>query len=210
LYSSVKKANQKIETLIKELNHRVKNNLQLVSNMLHLQKRTAKDATQMALIQASINRVQSMNIINGLLYKKDFSGLVQMKGFVEALVSNLSYAYKDSANEFEVTLVIDELQLDIEKAIPVGLIVNELITNIYKYGKASEKKSEIEIKLCRNNANWTLEVIDNCKYWDVESEKAKKIGLGLFLIDIFVKQLCGIWRAVSNENGSNHWIEFKA
>lgn len=208
LYKAIKRAKKRIETLMKELNHRVKNNLQIISDMLSFQLDIAKDQEQADLIQSSIHRVQSMNAIHTLLYQKGFTGMINMGDFMKTLLLKITDAYRIKSNLFEIEINVSDFFLSIDKAIPTGLITNELVTNIFKYSKAIEMRC-LKINLSENNENCILEVVDNCGYWDVDYAKAKRIGLGLFLVETFVKQLHGSWNAVSDNLGSIHFIEFR-
>ncbi len=205
---AIKLANQRIETLMKELNHRVKNNLQLVSGMLSLQVNMARDEAQVASLQACINRVGSMNIIHTLLYKSGFDGTINMKVFLDELISNLSFTYQEKSAKFRVSVLVPDLMLEVNKAIPVGLVINEIITNIFKYAKAGAGSPTLEVALNKADTKYNLLVTDNCEIWDTNSARAKKSGLGLFLVETLVKQLKGEWKLESKENGTVHLILF--
>jgi two-component system, sensor histidine kinase PdtaS len=207
LYTAIKKANKRIETLMKELNHRVKNNLQIVSDMLNLQLGFVKDKDQAALIQSSINRVQSMNVIHTLLYQKGFTGMINMHDFMKELLLNIANAYREKSDLFDMKIEVQNFYLHIDKAIPVGLITNELVTNIYKFSKVVDG-THMDIKLANENKNCTLEIADNCGYWNVEKVKEQQHGLGLILVETFVKQLKGTWNTVSSEKENIQYIEF--
>ena len=205
---AIKHANQKVEILMHELNHRVKNNLQIVSDMLHLQLDITTDEHQTTLMQSSINRVESMNIIHSLLYKEGFSGTIDMQNFAKALISNLAHTYQEKSYIFEISINIQNFICDIDKAIPLGLIINELITNIYKYAKPIREKTTLKIEITEENKKCKLKIIDNCKDWNIYEFQAKKSGLGLFLIETLINQINGNWVQISNEEGSAFYIEF--
>ena len=205
----IRLSNLRIKTLMNELNHRVKNNLQLILDMLNMQINISADKNQAIVIQSSISRVQSMNIIHSLLYKKGFSGSISIRTFIEALLANLSNTFHGQPVVFETAVNIADISLDIDKAIPVGLILNELITNLYKYGQPAGAKGVLEIKLQEQNNTFELEISDNCRYWNIEEMRAKKNGLGLFLVATLVQQLKATWQPVSTKKGTTHIIRFR-
>ncbi len=204
----VKKANERIEILMKELNHRVKNNLQIVSDMLHLQKDIINDSHQMPMIQSAINRVESMNIIHTLLYQKGYSGIIELKNFVTTLMENLVHAYEFRSTIFNINLNIQKSNISVDKAIPLGLILNELITNIFKYAEVGTSSPLIEIIFTQKNNNCILEIRDNCKKWDIDAARTKKSGLGLFLVETLTRQIKGKWKQTSINSETIHTIEF--
>jgi two-component system, sensor histidine kinase PdtaS len=201
-------ANKKIELLLKELNHRVKNNLQIVSDMLHLQMHITKDTQQKLLIQSSIDRVESMNIIHTMLYKSGYNGIIDIKNFIETVVTNLSNSYADVASMYDTTIHVQQYEINIDKAISVGLIINELITNIYKYSKTSKIKPQLNVSITIQNNIFTLMIVDNCDQWNFQQYKSKKAGLGLFLIETLVNQLKGKWSFDNTSIGNRQHIEF--
>ncbi len=203
-----KKAKQRVETLLDELSHRVKNNQQIITDMLQMQLRIAKDEDQKSSIQGSIDRVQSINIIHKLLHKDGFNGSINMKDFIEALITNLKMVYADKSSAFEVFMKIQKLRLDINRAIPIGLIINELVTNLYKYAASTSEKPNVEIQLIEKNLVYKLQITDNLGHWNIDESLLLKKGLGLFLVETLVQQLDGIWETISTDSGTTHIIEF--
>ena len=206
-YMKIREANNKIEILMNELNHRVKNNLQLVSDMMNLQMKRTRDMRLVPLLQANINRVESMNIIHTLLYQRGFNGNIAMKGFLNTLISNI--VIQNPFRIHELSLKLEDKTLDISRAIPVGLIINELITNCFKYFKCVNKKLNLEIIFIEENGSYTIEISDNGGHWNIKEAKNRQNGLGLLLVESLAKQLNGSWNHFSNDNGSIHIINFK-
>ncbi len=205
----IKLANKQIESLMIEINHRVKNNLQLITNMLSLQLGIAKDDSEVALIQASINRVKSMNIIHTILYQKDFRGTIAMQTFINDLVSNLAFTYLEVSNKFTIQVNVQNVHLETNKAVPIGLILNEIITNVFKHSKPSGIYAKLEVMLAEEKEKLKLIISDDCEYWDLRTFKINKKGLGLFLVETFVKQLHGSLHLTSDETGTKYLIEFR-
>ncbi|HKK82675.1 MAG TPA: histidine kinase dimerization/phosphoacceptor domain -containing protein, partial [Atribacterota bacterium] len=153
--------NAENELLLKEIHHRVKNNLEMVKSLIALQSAQIDDpATKDAMI-ASQNRVQSMGIIHQKLYQGTNLGSIEMKDYF----LNLGEGILDSFNAEErvkIECAMDNLELDIDTAVPIGLIVNELLTNALKYAFPQKQQGVINISLEKNSSqNLRLEVTDN-------------------------------------------------
>jgi two-component system, sensor histidine kinase PdtaS len=203
----VKNANKKIETLMKELDHRVKNNLQLISDMFHLQLQVAGNEHDVSLIRSGLSRIESMNIIHRLLHKSGYSRSIEMKLFIETLIAHLTTTYSDQAAQYRILVNSDDIILDADKAIPIGLAINEIITNLFKYGNTSQNRN-LQLAFTDGDGRCTLSLTDDCGYWNIKEMRNKTSGLGLYLIDTLVKQIKGNWTAVSNERGTEHVIVF--
>jgi two-component system, sensor histidine kinase PdtaS len=202
-----KRAKQRVDLLMSELNHRVKNNLQILSGMLNMQMGTTTDDGQIALLEALDSRVASMGNLHALLYQEEYDGIIQIKGFFQSLLENLEQAYGGSRPKFLLSLEISEVGLHAKQAIPVGLIVNELLTNIYKYSKMPVNPV-LRIHLSEIDGKCKMEISDNCGYWDKE-QAISKGGLGLVLVDTLVTQLDAVYELRIDEKGTMHTIEFK-
>ncbi len=175
------------ETLLREIHHRVKNNLQVVSSLLSLQSRGLTDEQAKEAMSDSRNRVQSMALIHQNLYQdKDLVG-VNTKEYIEKLTSNLVQNY--SLQKVEVETDIDNLDLDVDIMIPLGLILNELITNSLKYAFKEQDSGKIQIHLKQQAAGLQLQVSDNGKGLPAEFNHTKLESLGFRLIDAFTKKL---------------------
>ncbi len=138
---------QEKELLLREIHHRVKNNLQVISSLLGLQSRYRKDEHAIEMAQESQNRIKVMALIHEKLYRsKDFAN-VEFNDYIKNLVNDLFASYKVSTSRISLKMDIENISLGIDTAIPTGLIVNELVTNCLKYAFKADKEGEIRISL---------------------------------------------------------------
>jgi two-component system, sensor histidine kinase PdtaS len=126
--------NEEKEFLIKEIHHRVKNNLQILSSLLHLQSRNIKDDAALGAVREGQNRVKAMSLIHQKLYMGDNLAAVEMKDYMQNLADNLLDTFGIYDDRIKIVCDVPSLSLDVDTAIPLGLVANELITNSLKYG----------------------------------------------------------------------------
>lgn len=176
--------------LLKEIHHRVKNNLEVVSGLLALQSAKMNDPKMQEIMLASQNRVQSMGILHQKLYQGEHLAYIEMKNYFANLCSNILDSYNES-NRICVNIDMDELELDVDTAVPLGLIVNELITNSLKYAYPNGGKGNIAISLRQvNEESFQLKVSDDGVGKPVDV-KAKGTGFGTQLVDLLTMQIEG-------------------
>ncbi|MEL7002784.1 MAG: histidine kinase dimerization/phosphoacceptor domain -containing protein [Bacteroidota bacterium] len=183
--------------LLKELNHRVKNNLQMISSLLNLQSQQLNDHPAIEAIKAGRYRVEAMSLIHQKLYQEDHHTQIEMKDYIEELVRNLIYSYN---REIELGLQVEGLSIDIDYAIPIALIINELVTNALKYAYENIESPKLEVRLYEEHDQLHLKVKDNgigIQY--VEQQKPDSFGLKL--VKSLVNQLDGKID-ISNGNGT--------
>lgn len=198
--------NKEIETLIRELHHRVKNNLQTVSGLLSLQRNRIQDDGIRQMMEEGKNRVEAMALIHQKLYMNNELASVNIKDYLEELGGHLaeSFGYKRNTVKTEVRLA-DGL-MDIDRAIPIGLIVNELITNAFKYAFAGVSAPEILLSLIENSGKVELQVADNGS--GLDPEKTGRESFGLKLVNMLVSQLDGELTTRSG-NGTTYHISIQ-
>ncbi|WP_298419368.1 sensor histidine kinase [uncultured Kordia sp.] len=193
--------------LLKEVHHRVKNNFQIVSSLLELQTKGIEDKKALSLANEGKNRVKSMALIHQKLYQND-SGLIDFNEYIHTLVKELSNMYA-SDKEVITNVNAENVQFDIDTAIPLGLIVNELITNAYKYAFDVTKENQLNISINKlNEEEYKLVVADNGKGIDDAMDLAKVKSLGLRLVKRLTKQLQGKF-TINNVEGAMFEITFK-
>jgi len=178
------------EVLLKEVHHRVKNNLQIVISLLDLQVASIKNAQNREILAQSKSRVYSMSLIHQKLYQSDNFARVNMKSYLEELFVYVQSSYHNIAKEVNYISVVDDKELSLNQAVPLGLIVNELLTNSFKYGLQNKEGNIVKISLVFNANNVVLEIADSGLGFDEkEQEQGVKKSLGLFLVKSLSKQL---------------------
>ena len=197
------------EVLLKEIHHRVKNNLQIISSLFNLQARKVKDANTLEILHDSQNRVRSMALIHEKLYHSDNLAQVDFSEYVKSLAHSLLQSYKNNKVAIDVHFELDAISLPIETATPCGLIFNELVTNALKYAFPNEKKGNIWIEARQTSPNgFTLRIADDGVGLPPGLD-LKTVGtLGLQLVTNLVNQLDGTLE-IENKNGVAYTISFQ-
>ncbi len=194
------------EILLKEIHHRVKNNLQVVSSLLSVQSRYIKDEKALDAINESRERVNAISLLHQEIYSNEVLKRINAASYLSNLAFRIGGAM-DLKKNVGLHLDIDEIQLDIDQMIPLGLIVNELLTNSYKYG-CSNPAPQIEFSF-KANANKILLVIkDNGKGIAVEKANEESDSLGLKLVKLFSAKLKGELK-IENNNGTIITLNFE-
>ncbi|MGB5437541.1 MAG: histidine kinase dimerization/phosphoacceptor domain -containing protein [Maribacter sp.] len=202
----LEKQNKEKEFLLKEIHHRVKNNLEIVSSLISLQSAEINDEKILTAMQNSQHRIQSMSMIHQKLYQEKSLSSIEMKSYFSDL-SNYVVSVFDAQDRVEVRLDMDEIELEVDTAIPIGLIVNELLTNSMKYAFPNKASGAVTIKLKKANSQLFLNVSDN----GIGSQVTKKnieTGFGTKLIKLLTRQLDGKMKLVV-ENGTTVSFEFQ-
>jgi PAS domain S-box-containing protein len=180
-------------TLLSEIHHRVKNNLTIVSGLLQLQKNEVKDEKVTAAFEQSINRIISIAMVHELMYKSPELSSINIQTYLDMLVPAISAAMNDHNRNIEFDIEIDEYKLNINQAIPIGLLLNELITNSFKYAFQDQEEGMIKIKLDADGEKVTVLYEDNGSGFGDDSNFDKPKNLGLNLIHTQLQQLDAIY-----------------
>jgi len=197
------------EVLLKEIHHRVKNNLQVISSLLKLQAEYAWDEKDIVLFKESQNRIKAIALVHEKLYQSENLASVDLNEYINHLANALFRTYGVDTNRIALKIDVADVILGVVTAIPCGLIINELVSNSLKYAFPEGKKGEIKITLgSRNKGNIELTVSDNGIGMpkDLDSREAK--SLGLKLVHILTDQLGGKLEVDRSEGTSIH-IQFK-
>jgi PAS domain S-box-containing protein len=187
------------EVLLKELHHRVKNNMQIISSMLKLQLDYITDPTALEFFRSSHNRVKTMALVHEKLYKSDNLARIDFSEYVRSLTIYLLGYYRINTNRISIKSDVKDILMDINTAIPCGLIINELFSNSLKHAFPNEKKGEIIISFTSENDENTLIISDNGIGLPDDFDLENPRSLGLQLLNALVKQLHGKIQIHTNE-----------
>ncbi len=176
------------ELLLKEIHHRVKNNLQVISSLLFLQSQHIKGKKNIEMFQESQNRVKSMALIHEKLYQSLDLARINFREYINSLVNGLFRSYRASLGQISLNLDIEDVALGIDNAIPCGLIINELVSNALKYAFPNEKEGEIKVGLrSLNKKDLELCVSDNGVGMPKDLDIKQTKSLGLHLVSILAE-----------------------
>jgi len=196
------------EVLLKELHHRVKNNLQIISSLLYLQSNNTKNKSVDEILQVSRNRISTMLMIHEKLYKSKNFKSINLREYISDLSNNLLKSSDAKNRNIKINIEIQEIDLDINKLIPCGLIVNELITNSLKHAFKGEIGGNIYIKSTNYKNICTIKIIDDGVGLPDNFDINKTNSLGLRLVTGLAKQIDGTINIDKTTNGSIFFITF--
>jgi len=177
--------------LLKEIHHRVKNNLQIIASLLNLQSRYIKDESTLAAIRESQNRVKAMALVHEKLYRAEDISHISLNDYIRFLGTNLFQFYDARSRGIQFTLEIHDVNVDIDVAIPLGLILNELISNSLKHAFPEGRKGEIAISVKKENHTLTVLYRDTGIGIPAEMDWRNTRSLGLRLVNTLVDQMNG-------------------
>ena len=197
------------EVLLREIHHRVKNNLQIISSLLYLQAKNVDQSTALDAFKESHNRIKSMALVHEKLYRSKNLAGIEISDYIHNLTSYLFQSYGVSADRIERKIFIENIQLGIDTAIPCGLIVNELVSNSLKHAFKEGQKGEIRIELRTiGEGMYRMVIADNGVGMDTSLDLEKRQTLGLQLVNALVKQIDGKIKVESGP-GTRYEIEFQ-
>ena len=172
---------QEKEVLLKEIHHRVKNNMQVITSLLRLQSKTISDKQVLSVLQDSQNRVKSMALIHETLYDSKDLSRINFAEYLEKLVAHVSRSYRTRPEAVKINIQVDAVSLPIDTVVPCGLIINELASNSLKYAFPADTQGEVNITFRRADAQYVLRVSDTGVGLpdDFAPEKGKSLGMKL-------------------------------
>jgi two-component sensor histidine kinase len=205
-YVFAKKQKQTIEYLFKEVHHRVKNNLQVITSLLNLQKNYIEDKKILAIFQDCQNRIYAMSAIHEKLYENNALSNINVKNYIENLIIQLIDTYQLTSFDVKYQIDVNIDPLDLDTLIPIGLLTNEIISNSLKYAfPGHDKNNVITFKLQKNTSDsFIITIGDNGKGFETELNE-KHSTFGLELIAILASQLHGTIRQLP-EHGTMYEI----
>jgi two-component sensor histidine kinase/HAMP domain-containing protein len=206
----LERANERIKVLIKEIHHRVKNNLQVVASLLRLQSETIEDEKLQQVFGQSQSRVASMALIHEKLYKGDDLAEIDIGQYIKELFAELVQLNNVRDSIHYQTTVEKGIALDLDTMVPLGLVLNELITNSFKHAFPGRDQGMINLLLHRVADN-EFELIYSDNGVGIPQEKLSSEGatLGMSLIDSLVEQLNGYLTVESDGDGTRYHIRFR-
>ena len=180
------------ELLLKEIHHRVKNNMQVVSSLLDLQANQLDDPVALDMFRDGQNRVRTMALVHEKLYQTDNLARIDMADYIAELATDLMESYEREANSVDLNIDAEEVELDVDLAVPCGLILNELISNAFKHGFPSGKQGEVHVGLSGSTGEeLVLMVEDDGVGMPADFDIKKTQSLGLQLVQTLIAQIRG-------------------
>ena len=196
------------EILLKEIHHRVKNNLQVISSLLNLQSGYVADETTREMFKESQNRIRSMALVHEKLYQSKNVADINLREYVRALVIELARSYGEKSDRVNMKFDMDPVSLGIDAAITCGLIINELISNALKHAFPRDRRGKITISLHQEGDSIELKVSDTGIGLPRKIKMKQTESLGLRLVKILVEDQLGGKITVRRKDGTQFYIMF--
>ncbi|MFK5973415.1 MAG: histidine kinase dimerization/phosphoacceptor domain -containing protein [Flavobacteriaceae bacterium] len=198
------------DSLLKEIHHRVKNNLQMVSSLLSLQARNTKSKAAIVALEEGKSRVKAMALIHQKLYQNDDLSVIEMQGYIESLINSVQAVYKKGGHNINITIDAEGVELDIDRAIPFGLILNELVSNSFKYAfpvDAENGKIYIHIRKMGGKEGF-FEYTDNGIGLPEDTDERASSSMGIRLMNRLANQLQTKLNIDKTTEGVRFWFNF--
>lgn len=197
------------EILLKEVHHRVKNNLQIISSMLKLQSRHIKNKSEALVLEECQNRVRSMALVHQMLYKSNQLADLNFKNYLLQLSEYIMVSFNADSNKIKFSISGDDISLNIDTAIPCGLIVNELFSNSIKHAFPENSEGKINIQINHDGEHLKMIIEDNGIGLPEDFEIRNSSTLGMQLVQALIEQLDGTCKMISAGNGTKITIIIK-
>ncbi|WP_224490310.1 sensor histidine kinase [Robertkochia flava] len=196
------------DSLLKEIHHRVKNNLQMVSSLLNLQSKNTRSRAAINALEEGQRRVKAMALIHQKLYQNDDLSVIEMQEYIESLVASIHSVFKKEGYQTNIHIAAEKTKLDVDRAIPIGLILNELVSNSFKYAFAENKEGNIYITLQNKGEEYAFEYKDDGKGLPDDFEQTSIGSMGLRLIRRLANQLRSNLQIDTEASGARFWFNF--
>ena len=208
LYEELQVKIDEKDLLIKEVHHRVKNNMQLMSSLMNLQAGDTTDPSELKILSESMNRIESIALIHEILYQSDNFTKVNMQMYVESIVANLNSSFSSNNKEIVIEVSAEDTFLNVDKAFPCGLILNELVSNSLKHSFSMTDSGIIRILISKESNGFLLIVEDNGIHIKDETIVSNPSTLGLTLVSILTDQVHGKLSFEQNRDFKKFIIKF--
>jgi PAS domain S-box-containing protein len=205
--ASVRAALKEKETLLKEIHHRVKNNMQVVSSLMSLQADRATNVEAQAVLTASQSQIRSMALIHEKLYSSGTLSEIEFADYVGSLIKELLQMYHVAPDAVTITTDIEDVRFGVDIAMPCALILNELVSNCLKYAFPDGRVGEVIVGMQYADGTYTLTVADNGVGFPADVDFRATGSLGMQLVTALVDQLDGTID-MNRENGTSFVISF--
>ncbi len=205
----LQRSNREKNTLLKEIHHRVKNNLQIISSLLNLQAGLIEDEASREVFYVTLSRVHTMALVHELLYSSDNFSSINYENYLEALIGRLVDTLHNSEMNISYRINVNGIEFNINTALPLGLLINEIVTNSFKHAFTDRANGEVYVEIeSLGNDRYLLKSGDNGKGVKEEDLQNKDDSLGLQLMDSLTDQLNGEIIIDRSEPGTHYRIEF--
>ena len=199
------------DSLLKEIHHRVKNNLQMVSSLLSLQTKNTRSKAAIEALEEGKSRVKAMALIHQKLYQNEDLSVIEMQGYIESLINSVQSVYKKGGHNINITIDAEGVELDIDRAIPFGLILNELVSNSFKYAfpkNDDDGKIYIHLRKIAEQEGF-FEYTDNGIGLPEDTSERTNSSMGIRLMNRLVNQLQSTLNIDKTAEGVRFWFNFK-
>lgn len=187
----LKESLEEKEMLLKEIHHRVKNNLMVISSLLNLQSQYINDKEALDIFKESQNRAKSMALIHERLYRSTDLKKIDFGDYIHTLATDLFHTYVPDPGRISLNMNVENVMVDINTTVPLGLIVNELVTNSMKHAFPEGRKGDIDIEFYKKDDEFTLVISDNGVGFPENIDFRNTASLGLQLVNNLVMQIDG-------------------
>jgi two-component sensor histidine kinase len=185
----IQKSLDEKEILLREIHHRVKNSLGIVSGLIGLQVEATESDEAQSVLQDSQSRIQSVALIHEKLYLTKSLSDIELGTYLKELVETIHSTFTEYNDAVDLRFDLETVEIDVDKVIPCGLLINELVVNAFKHAFDKEKQGILEVKLHKKNGDITLAVADNGPGVPEDFDLDSNDSLGLMLLDTFAAQL---------------------
>jgi len=199
------------DSLLKEIHHRVKNNLQMVSSLLSLQTKNTRSKAAIEALEEGKSRVKAMALIHQKLYQNEDLSVIEMQSYIESLINSVQSVYRKGGHNIDITIDAEGVELDIDRAIPFGLILNELVSNSFKYAFPKDDgngKIYIQIRKAEDRDGY-FEYSDNGIGLPDDTNDRANSSMGIRLMNRLANQLQTTLNVDKKVEGARFWFNFK-
>ena len=207
--SAIRSSLNEKEVLLKEINHRVKNNLQIISSLLHLQSRDIHDEQALRSFQVSQDRIRAMALVHEKLYQSDDLARIDFGDYIESLATDLGSSYGLGSRDVKLKIDVENILLGVDTAIPCGVIVNEMVANSLKHGFPGDRSGQIAISFREADGQYTMIFKDDGVGFPEDLDISHPSSLGLTIVNAVTGQLGGTI-GLGRNGGSEIRITFPA